>query len=174
MPAGDRSGHSPAAGRATEVDPLQPAAVFLTCDRSTLEPDLRSRRGYAVLPAGRAARPERKHAIENLLVSMEGDFVAAGYRLVMAQGCTPRTALRVAMLLHSTRIWAGFCWSTRRPARSCSTAPAGRRRSTRPSSGASSFCRIARDSICDGTAASIVRAPGAKPGLLSGSRNDRT
>jgi glutathione S-transferase len=45
-----------------------------------------------------------KHAIEHLLVRMEGDFVAAGYRLLMTQEETQRTALREAMLLQYAKL----------------------------------------------------------------------
>lgn len=45
-----------------------------------------------------AQRDPWMHAIEHLLVRMEGDFVATGYRLVMAQEDGPRSALREAML----------------------------------------------------------------------------
>jgi glutathione S-transferase len=44
-----------------------------------------------------AQRDPWKHAIEHLLVRMEGDFVSTGYRLVMAQDEASRAALRDAM-----------------------------------------------------------------------------
>lgn len=45
-----------------------------------------------------AQRDPWKHAIEHLLVRMEGDFVAAGYRLLMAQDEAQRAAMREVML----------------------------------------------------------------------------
>jgi glutathione S-transferase len=51
-----------------------------------------------------AERDPWKHAIEHLLVRMEGDFVAAGYRLVMAQEETQRAAMREAMLLQYAKL----------------------------------------------------------------------
>lgn len=51
-----------------------------------------------------AQRDPWKHAIEHLLVRMEGDFVAAGYRLVMAQEEAQRTALREAMLVQYAKL----------------------------------------------------------------------
>ena len=44
-----------------------------------------------------AQRDPWKHAIEHLLVRMEGDLVSTGYRLVMAQDEASRAALRDAM-----------------------------------------------------------------------------
>lgn len=44
-----------------------------------------------------AQRDPWRHAIEHLLVRMEGDFVSTGYRLVMAQDDASRAALREAM-----------------------------------------------------------------------------
>ena len=43
-----------------------------------------------------AQRDPWRHAIEHLLVRMEGDFVSTGYRLVMAQDDASRAALRCA------------------------------------------------------------------------------
>lgn len=51
------------------------------------------------------ARPDPwQHAIEHLLVRMEGDFVAAGYRLVMSQDDTQRSTLREALLLQYAQL----------------------------------------------------------------------
>jgi glutathione S-transferase len=54
-------------------------------------------------PAVAHADPWRR-AIENLLVRMEGDFVATGYRFVMAQESPQRAALREAMLAQHAKL----------------------------------------------------------------------
>jgi len=51
-----------------------------------------------------AQRDPWKHAIEHLLVRMEGDFVGTGYRLVMAQDDAQRSALREAMLAQYSKL----------------------------------------------------------------------
>jgi glutathione S-transferase len=54
-------------------------------------------------PAVAHADPWRR-AIENLLVRMEGDFVATGYRFVMAQDAPQRAALRDAMFTQYAKL----------------------------------------------------------------------
>jgi glutathione S-transferase len=51
-----------------------------------------------------AQRDPWQHALEHLLVRMEGDFVATGYRLVMAQEEAQRAALREAMLAQYAKL----------------------------------------------------------------------
>jgi glutathione S-transferase len=51
-----------------------------------------------------AQRDPWRHAIEHSLVRMEGDFVATGYRFVMAQDEAQRAALREAMLAQYAKL----------------------------------------------------------------------
>ena len=52
-----------------------------------------------LFPEPRVARRDPlEHAIENLMTSLEGPFVSAGYRLVMSQDPSPRSKVRGARL----------------------------------------------------------------------------
>lgn len=67
----------------------------------------------ATLPVPRVLRQDPyEHAIENMLVAMEGDFTAAGYRYVKNRDLAQREAMREAMLAQYRRLDDFLTWQS--------------------------------------------------------------